>query len=86
VFFARTAASLTPRGIQKIVKKHMAKATISGANVHTLRHTFATHTVKKGTNLRVVQDALEHISLQTTSVYVSLARDLMDEQLQANAL
>ena len=42
--------------------------------------------VKKGTNLRVIQEALGHTSLQTTSVYVSLARELMDEQLQANAL
>jgi site-specific recombinase XerD len=54
--------------------------------VHTLRHTFATHTVHKGTNLRVVQEALGHSSLQTTSRYVSLARELMDEQLEADAL
>jgi site-specific recombinase XerD len=86
VFPARTGARLTPRGIQRIVKKHMAEAAISGASVHTLRHTFATHMVKKGTNLRVVQEALGHTSLQTTSVYASLAREVMDQQLQANAL
>jgi site-specific recombinase XerD len=40
----------------------------------------------KGTNLRVIQEALGHTWLQTTSVYVSLARDLMYQQLQANAL
>jgi len=42
--------------------------------------------VRKGTNLRVIQAALGHTSLQTTSLYVSLACDLMDRQLQANAL
>jgi integrase len=41
---------------------------------------------RKGTSLRVVQEALGHTSLRTTSVYVSLARELMDQQLQANAL
>jgi integrase/recombinase XerD len=64
----------------------LSKADISDARVHTLRHTFATHMVRKGTNLRVIQEALGHSSLQTTSVYVSLARDLMDQLLQANAL
>ena len=41
---------------------------------------------EKRTNLRVIQEALGHTSLQTTSVYISLARDLMEEKLQANAL
>jgi site-specific recombinase XerD len=36
--------------------------------------------------LRVIREALGHTSLQTTSVYVSLAREVMDQALQANAL
>jgi len=86
VFLSKTGSRLTSRAIQRVVKKYMSKARISHASVHTLRHTFATHMVRKGTNLRVVQEALGHTSLQTTSLYVSLARDLMDQQLQANAL
>ena len=86
VFLSRGGERLTPRAIQRIVKKYMERAGISRASVHTLRHTFATHMVRKGTNLRVIQEALGHTSLQTTSVYVSLARELMDQQLQANAL
>jgi integrase/recombinase XerD len=86
VFLSRTGSGLTSRAIQRIVQKYMSTAGISGASVHTLRHTFATHMVRKGTNLRVVQEALGHTSLLTTSVYVSLARELMDQQLQANAL
>jgi len=86
VFLSRTGKGLTARAIQRIIKKYMVHAGITGASVHTLRHTFATHMVRKGTNLRVIQEALGHTSLQTTSVYVSLARELMDQQLQANAL
>jgi integrase/recombinase XerC len=83
---SRGGGSLTTRSIQRIVRRLMASAGIAGASVHTLRHTFATHTVRKGANLRVVQEALGHSSLQTTSRYVSLARELMDQQLEANAL
>lgn len=86
VFLSKSGTGLSGRAIQRIVKKYMASAGIKNASVHALRHTFATHMVRKGTNLRVIQGALGHTSLQTTSVYVSLARDLMDQQLQANAL
>jgi integrase/recombinase XerC len=86
VFLSRGGRGLTSRAIQRTIKKYMSKAGITDASVHTLRHTFATHMVRKGTNLRVVQEALGHSSLQTTSVHVSLARELMDQQLQANAL
>jgi len=86
LFLSKSGSALSGRAIQRIVKKYMSKAGIKHASVHTLRHTFATHMVRKGTNLRVVQEALGHTSLQTTSRYISLARELMDEQLQANAL
>jgi integrase len=59
---------------------------VSNASVHTLRHAFAIHILRKGTSMRVIQPALGHSSLQTTSVYSSLARELMDEQLQGNIL
>jgi site-specific recombinase XerD len=86
LFASRNRSGLTPRGVQRVIDNLMRSAGITGATVHTLRHTFATHMVRKGTNLRVVQEALGHSSLQTTSRYVSLARELMDQQLEANAL
>jgi site-specific recombinase XerD len=43
------------------------------ASVHTLRHTWATHSVRKGTKLDVVRQVLGHSSLATTSIYVELA-------------
>src|SRR5215210_4760142 len=54
---------------------------IPNASVHTLRHTFATHTIKKGTKLEVVRQALGHESLETTSAYIHLAREMMDKEM-----
>ena len=68
------------------VKKYLKEAGIKGASVHTLRHTFATHHVAKGTSLRTVQEALGHQDLKTTSVHVSLAREVMNKELQEHAL
>jgi len=86
LFISKFGESMGPRAIQDVVKKYLREAGIENASVHTLRHTFGTHQVKKGTNLRVVQEAMGHADLKTTSVYVHLAREQMDEQLQANAL
>ncbi|MBV9454461.1 MAG: tyrosine-type recombinase/integrase [Rubrobacter sp.] len=59
---------------------------MQNASVHTLRHAFATHTVKKGTKLEVVRQALGNEYLETTSICVHLAREMMDKELQENAL
>jgi integrase len=58
----------------------------TNASDHTLRHTFATHAIKRGTKLEVVRQALGHESLVTTSIYVHLAREMMDKELQEHAL
>lgn len=86
LFITKFLKPIGPRGLQNIVKKYLDEANIKNASFHTLRHTFATHQIKKGTNIRVVQEALGHESLQTTSVYISLARKLMDKELQEHAL
>lgn len=86
LFVSKFRRPITVRAIRMVVKRYMAEAGIERASVHTLRHSFATHHVRKGTNLRVVQEALGHASLETTSIYVHLARELMDKELQANAL
>jgi len=86
LFITKFGKHMGPRGFQYIVKKYLKEADIKNASVHTLRHTFATHQIRKGTNIRVVQEALGHESLQTISVYISLARKLMDKELQEHAL
>jgi len=86
LFVSKFRKPMSPGAFQYVVKKYLEEAGIEGASVHTLRHTFATHHVAKGTSLRSVQEALGHESLQTTSVYVSLARKLMRKELQEHAL
>ena len=86
LFINKFREPLSPRGVQKVVQKYLEEAGIQGASVHTLRHTFGTHHVAKGTNLRTVQEALGHQDLKTTSIYVSLAREVMNKELQEHAL
>jgi site-specific recombinase XerD len=86
LFITKFGQGIGPRAIQDVVEKYLAEARIVGASVHTLRHTFGTHQTKRGTPLRVVQEALGHASLATTEIYVGLAREQMDKALQENAL
>lgn len=65
---------------------YLRKAGLAEASTHTLRHTFATHSAMKGTKLAVLQSALGHESLATTSIYVEMAREQMDKELHENTL
>ena len=56
------------------------------SEAHREAHLRHTHHVAKGTSLRTVQEALGHADLKTTSVYVSLAREVMNKELQEHAL
>lgn len=69
-----------------MVKSYFDQASAKGASVHSLRHTFGTQMVSGGTKLDVVRKALGHESLKTTSIYVDLAREVMDKESQENAL
>ena len=69
-----------------MVEKHLKQAGIADASVHSLRHTFAMAQTRQGTKLSVVQQALGHESLESISLYVDLARDVMDRELQLHAL
>lgn len=86
LFTTKFGHAIGPRGIQRLVHKHMREAGITRASVHTLRHTFATHHVAQGTSLRTVQEVLGHASLKTTSVYVQLAQEAVKRELQEHAL
>jgi site-specific recombinase XerD len=86
LFTSKFRRPITQGGFQWLVQEYFKKAGIEHAHVHSLRHSFATAHVRKGTNLRVVQEMLGHADLKTTSVYISLARELMNKEIQQNAL
>jgi integrase/recombinase XerD len=78
VFVSRTGRPLSRIGLWHIVKTHAKAAGLNASTIspHTLRHSFATHLLAGGADLRVVQEMLGHASIATTQIYtrVELSR------------
>jgi len=77
VFVSRSGRPLSRMGLWRIVKIHAEAAGLHGdVSPHTLRHSFATHLLAGGADLRVVQEMLGHASIATTQIYtrVELSR------------
>lgn len=80
VFVNKRGKPLTSRGVQYILDKVVGKSgLILNVHPHMFRHSFATHLLDNGADLRVVQELLGHSSLSTTQIYVHVTQERLKE-------
>jgi integrase/recombinase XerD len=80
LFLNHRGAGLTRQGLYKIVQRHARSAGLaSKMSPHTLRHTFATHLLAGGCDLRSLQEMLGHADIATTQLYTHLSADRLKD-------
>jgi integrase/recombinase XerC len=76
LFLNRYGTRLTTRSVGRLMDDHLVRAGLAdAASPHTLRHSFATHLLDRGADLRSVQELLGHRNLTTTQIYTHVTRE-----------
>ena len=80
IFLNRNGQKLTRQGFWKILKKYAGKANVSkNLYPHLFRHSYATHMLERGADLRIVQELLGHSSISTTQIYTNINKKHVKE-------
>jgi integrase/recombinase XerD len=80
VFLNARGGRITRQSVYRIVERAGAAVGIAGLHPHTLRHSFATHMLAGGADLRVVQEILGHSDISTTQIYTHVDREHIREE------
>jgi len=76
LFLNKNGRRITDRGVRGMVSKYLHLVSIKkGVSPHTLRHSFATHLLNRGADLRSVQELLGHVNLSSTQIYTHLTTE-----------
>ena len=81
VFLNHHGNPLTARGVRDILKREISRQSSTlKVSPHSFRHSFATHLLNNGVDLRIVQELLGHVSLSTTQIYTKISKEKLQEE------